>query len=84
MFVNHHISCPDPSLTLGIPEHRDPNLTSMLQQCSVPRLQVFLKGKWIDVEPLPIAFLVIPGLQLKAPPEAITETELFACFLFGK
>ncbi|KAL2556914.1 2-oxoglutarate (2OG) and Fe(II)-dependent oxygenase superfamily protein [Forsythia ovata] len=63
--VNHHIPCPDPSLTLGMPEHCDPNLISMLQQCSVPGLQVFLEGKWMGVEPLPNAFLVIPGLQLK-------------------
>lgn len=25
MSVNHHIPCPDPSLTLGMPEHCDPN-----------------------------------------------------------
>ncbi|CAI9288452.1 unnamed protein product [Lactuca saligna] len=30
--VNHHIPCPNPSLTLGMPEHCDPNLISMLQQ----------------------------------------------------
>lgn len=63
--VNHHIPCPDPCLTLGMPEHSDPNLISMIQQCSVPGLQVFLEGKWMGVEPLPNAFLVIPGLQLK-------------------
>ncbi|KAK4441595.1 Hyoscyamine 6-dioxygenase [Sesamum alatum] len=44
--VNYHIPCPNPSLTLGMPEHCDPNLISMLQQCSVPGLQVISNGKF--------------------------------------
>ncbi|KAL8528065.1 hypothetical protein ACS0TY_005764 [Phlomoides rotata] len=36
--VNHHIPCPDPSLTLGMPQHSDPNLISMLHECSIPGL----------------------------------------------
>lgn len=63
--VNYHIPCPDPSLTLGMPEHCDPNLISMLHQCAVPGLQVFKDGQWLGVEPLPDALIVIPGLQLK-------------------
>ncbi|XP_057810283.1 hyoscyamine 6-dioxygenase-like [Salvia miltiorrhiza] len=63
--VNHHIPCPDPSLTLGMPLHTDPNLITTLQQCSVPGLQVLRHHQWMDVEPNPAAFLVIPGLQLK-------------------
>lgn len=65
MSVNHHIPCPDPSLTLGMPQHSDPNLISMLQQCSVPGLQILRHHRWMNVEPTPHAFLVIPGLQLK-------------------
>ncbi|KAK4408139.1 Hyoscyamine 6-dioxygenase [Sesamum angolense] len=63
--VNHHIPCPNPSLTLGMPEHCDPNLISMLQQCPIPGLQVFHQGQWMNVDPMPNAFVVIPGLQLK-------------------
>ncbi|KAG8369247.1 hypothetical protein BUALT_Bualt15G0131700 [Buddleja alternifolia] len=63
--VNHHIPCPDPSLTLGVPVHSDPNLITCLQQCSVPGLQVLLEGQWVNVDPMPNAFLVFPGLQLK-------------------
>lgn len=63
--VNHHIPCPDPSLTLGMPEHCDPNLITVLQQCSVPGLQVFHNGEWMDIEPMLNTFLVFPGLQLK-------------------
>jgi isopenicillin N synthase-like dioxygenase len=63
--VNHHIPCPDPSLTLGMPVHCDPNLITFLHQCSVPGLQVFHQGEWMNIEPLPDALIVIPGLQLK-------------------
>uniref|UniRef100_A0A5B7BRL3 Fe2OG dioxygenase domain-containing protein n=1 Tax=Davidia involucrata TaxID=16924 RepID=A0A5B7BRL3_DAVIN len=63
--VNHHIPCPDPSLALGMPEHCDPNLISILHQCDVYGLQAFKDGQWIGVEPLPNAFVVIPGLQLR-------------------
>lgn len=63
--VNHHIPCPDPSLTLGMPQHSDPNLITLLHQCSVPGLQVLRHGQWMNVEPTPDAFVVIPGLQLK-------------------
>ncbi|XP_051142506.1 hyoscyamine 6-dioxygenase-like [Andrographis paniculata] len=65
MSVNHHIPCPDPTLTLGMPQHSDPNLITVLHQGHVPGLQVFRGGEWVDIEPLPHAFLVIPGLQLK-------------------
>lgn len=63
--INHHVPCPDPSLTIGMPEHRDPNLLSMLQQCSVPGLQVFFQGQWMNIEPMENAFFVIPGMLLK-------------------
>ncbi|XP_060185875.1 hyoscyamine 6-dioxygenase-like [Lycium barbarum] len=63
--VNHHIPCPDPSLTLGMPVHSDPNLITLLHQCDVPGLQILQDGQWIGVHPDPHAIIVIPGLQLK-------------------
>nr|XP_043611361.1 hyoscyamine 6-dioxygenase-like [Erigeron canadensis] len=63
--VNHHIPCPDPSLTLGMQAHCDPNLISILQQGNVCGLQALKDGQWIGVEPLPDSFVVIPGLQLR-------------------
>ncbi|KAL1826007.1 hypothetical protein DCAR_0314210 [Daucus carota subsp. sativus] len=65
MSINHHIPCPDPSLTLAMPEHCDPNLISMLQQCDVPGLEIYKDGQWTGVEPIPNAIVVIPGLQLR-------------------
>ncbi|GER57792.1 2-oxoglutarate (2OG) and Fe(II)-dependent oxygenase superfamily protein [Striga asiatica] len=63
--VNHHIPCPNPSLTLGMPEHTDPNLITILHQCHVPGLQVFHNGQWMNIEPTINGLIVIPGLQLK-------------------
>ncbi|KAL0390919.1 UNVERIFIED_CONTAM: Hyoscyamine 6-dioxygenase [Sesamum calycinum] len=63
--VNYHIPCPNPSLTLGMPQHCDPNLISMLHQCSVPGLQVLHRGQWMTVDPMPNAFVLNLGLQFK-------------------
>ncbi|KAH0714170.1 hypothetical protein KY284_007075 [Solanum tuberosum] len=63
--VNHHIPCPNPSLTLGMPVHSDPNLITMLQQGEVPGLQILKDGQWIGVKHIPHTLIVIPGLQLK-------------------
>ncbi|KAL8093012.1 hyoscyamine 6-dioxygenase-like [Apium graveolens] len=65
MSINYHIPCPDPSLALAMPEHCDPNLISMLQQCDVPGLEVYKDGHWTGVETIPDAIVVIPGLQLR-------------------
>ncbi|XVF21598.1 hypothetical protein REPUB_Repub12eG0103600 [Reevesia pubescens] len=63
--VNNYPPCPDPSLTLGIPRHCDPNLLSILHQGEVCGLQVFKDGEWISVEPLPNAFVINIGYQLQ-------------------
>ncbi|CAI9107651.1 OLC1v1007059C1 [Oldenlandia corymbosa var. corymbosa] len=63
--VNYHIPCPDPSLTLGMPEHFDPNIITMVHQLAIPGLQIFKDGEWLGVKTLPNAVFVIPGLQLK-------------------
>ncbi|XP_020231504.1 protein DOWNY MILDEW RESISTANCE 6-like [Cajanus cajan] len=63
--VNHYPPCPEPSLTLGIIKHSDPNLITILLQDDVCGLQVFKDGKWITVEPIPNAFVVNIGHQLQ-------------------
>ncbi|XP_076932893.1 hyoscyamine 6-dioxygenase-like [Bidens hawaiensis] len=63
--VNHHIPCPDPSLTIGMQAHSDPNLISMIHQSDVCGLQALKDGHWVGVEPIPSAFVVIPGVQLQ-------------------
>ncbi|XVE72954.1 hypothetical protein DITRI_Ditri11bG0079000 [Diplodiscus trichospermus] len=63
--VNHYPPCPDPSLTLGVSKHSDPNLITILHQGDVRGLQVLKDGEWIGVEPLRNAFVVNIGHQLQ-------------------
>ncbi|XP_062221312.1 2'-deoxymugineic-acid 2'-dioxygenase-like [Phragmites australis] len=72
MNVNHYPPCPDPSRTLGLPPHCDRNLITLLLQGSVCGLQVAYRGRWIDVDPVPGAFVVNFGHQLE-----ITTNGLF-------
>ncbi|KAK9140934.1 hypothetical protein Scep_010615 [Stephania cephalantha] len=64
MVVNHYPLCPDPSLTLGLPKHRDPNVITILTQ-DVSGLQVLKDDEWMNIEPLPHAFVVFLGLQMQ-------------------
>ncbi|KAL5705490.1 hypothetical protein ACHQM5_023788 [Ranunculus cassubicifolius] len=60
--INHYPPCPDPSLTLGLPKHSDPNLLTVLLQADISGLQVLDdEGEWISVEPIPNAFIVNLG-----------------------
>ncbi|MBA0763960.1 hypothetical protein Gotri_013350 [Gossypium trilobum] len=63
--LNHYPPCPDPSLTLGVSKHCDPNLLTILLQGDVYGLQVLKDGEWIGVEPLHNAFVVNIGHQLE-------------------
>ncbi|RXH87331.1 hypothetical protein DVH24_028831 [Malus domestica] len=64
--VNHYPPCLDPSLTLDVPKHCDPNLiTILLQEDHVNGLQVFKDGEWISVEPISQALVINIGHQLQ-------------------
>ncbi|XVF21600.1 hypothetical protein REPUB_Repub12eG0103800 [Reevesia pubescens] len=65
IIVNHYPPCPDPSLTLGISKHCDPNLLTILHQGDISGLQVFKDGEWIGVEPFHNAIVVNIGNQLQ-------------------
>jgi hypothetical protein len=64
LLVNHYPPCPDPSLTLGLANHKDPSLITILLQ-EENGLQVFKDGQWIGVEPLPHSFVVNVGYVLQ-------------------
>lgn len=64
LMVNHYPPCPDPSLTLGLANHKDPSLITILLQ-QENGLQVFKDGEWIGVEPLPHSFVVNVGYVLQ-------------------
>ena len=61
--VNHYPPCPDPSLTLGLSKHCDPNLITILHQDDVCGLQIFKDNEWVGVDPVPSAFVVNIGYQ---------------------
>ncbi|CAL0317328.1 unnamed protein product [Lupinus luteus] len=64
--AHHYPPCPNPSLTLGVVKHRDPSIiTILLQDEKVHGLQVHKDGEWIEVEPIPNAFVVNIGLLLQ-------------------
>ncbi|KAG5026494.1 hypothetical protein JHK86_022408 [Glycine max] len=66
LLAHHYPPCPEPSLTLGAPKHRDPDLaTVLLQEKDINALQVFKDGEWIVVEPIPYAFVVNISLMLQ-------------------
>ncbi|CAL5049505.1 unnamed protein product [Urochloa decumbens] len=67
MNVNHYVPCPDPSLTLGLGSHCDPNIITVLMENGVRGLQTWRRGGggWVDVEPLPGALVVNFGHQME-------------------
>ncbi|XP_058077938.1 protein DMR6-LIKE OXYGENASE 1-like [Magnolia sinica] len=65
MSINHYPKCPDPTLTLGLPKHYDPNVITLLLQGEVSGLHVFQDGEWMAVEALPNAFVVNLGYQME-------------------
>lgn len=70
MNVNHYVACPDPSLTLGIAPHCDPNVVTVLMDNGVRGLQARRRGEggggWVDVDPPPGALVVNFGHQMEA------------------
>ncbi|KAI4356025.1 hypothetical protein L6164_000079 [Bauhinia variegata] len=63
--ASYYPPCPEPSLTLGLPKHADPNIVTILLQNDVYGLQVLKDGNWIGVDPLPNAFVVNCGYELQ-------------------
>ncbi|KAK6126365.1 hypothetical protein DH2020_039890 [Rehmannia glutinosa] len=49
--------CPQPDLTVGLSDHTDPGVLTILLPNQVWGLQVLHGGKWVDVKPLPGALI---------------------------
>ena len=57
--ANYYPPCPDPELTIGLPEHNDlGSIAVLLQVEGVTGLQVIKDGKWLPVDPVPDAFVI--------------------------
>lgn len=64
--ANFYPKCPQPDLTLGISPHSDPGgITILLADDNVTGLQVRNSGRWVNVNPIPNAFIVNIGDQIQ-------------------
>lgn len=63
--LNYYPRCPEPCLAMGMHEHCDPSIINILTQGNKRGLQVLKSGKWIGVEPIPNALVVILGCTLQ-------------------
>ncbi|TKY74097.1 Flavonol synthase/flavanone 3-hydroxylase [Spatholobus suberectus] len=63
--VNLYPPCPQPHLALGLPQHSDVGLLTLLVQNGIGGLQVKHGGKWVNVNPLPNCLIVLLGDQLE-------------------
>ncbi|KAJ0987241.1 hypothetical protein J5N97_005597 [Dioscorea zingiberensis] len=72
MVCQHYPPCPEPDRTLGIVDHTDPSLLTVLIEDLIGGLQVKWEedGKevWVDVKPIPGALIINTGdiLQVEA------------------
>ncbi|KAK9682150.1 hypothetical protein RND81_10G053800 [Saponaria officinalis] len=64
--ANYYPPCPNPELTLGLRDHTDLKiLTVLVADEGVPGLQVLKGDTWFDVDPLPGALIVNVADQLQ-------------------
>lgn len=63
--ANLYPPCPQPELAMGLPQHTDHGLLTLLIQNDVGGLQLVHDGKWVKIDPIPNSFLVNTGDHLE-------------------
>ncbi|KAF8653463.1 hypothetical protein HU200_062207 [Digitaria exilis] len=74
MNVNWYPPCPNPSLTMGLVPHCDRPLLTVLSQGDVSGLQAKHRDRWINVHPVPNAFIMTNGLLHSVEHRAVTNS----------
>ncbi|KAJ7955559.1 putative 2-oxoglutarate and Fe(II)-dependent oxygenase superfamily protein [Quillaja saponaria] len=63
--ANLYPPCPQPELALGQPPHSDNTAITLLIENGIGGLQVYQRGKWVKVKPIPGSIMVNIGDQLE-------------------
>ncbi|CAM0949090.1 unnamed protein product [Alopecurus aequalis] len=58
ILCHYYPPCPEPELAVGTTRHSDAGFLTVLLQDAVGGLQVLHENRWLDVEPVPGAFIV--------------------------
>nr|UEC50075.1 flavonol synthase [Lilium cernuum] len=65
MKINYYPRCPRPDLALGVVQHTDMSVLTILVPNDVPGLQVFKDDHWFDAKYIPNALVVHIGDQIE-------------------
>lgn len=61
LLCHYYPPCPEPELAIGTSQHSDSGFLTILLQDSIGGLQIHHDGAWVDVPPVPGAFIVNIG-----------------------
>lgn len=72
---HYYPPCPQPELSIGTTEHSDNTFITVLLQDGMGGLQVRQHNKWVDVPPVPGAFVINVGSLLQVSDRTIISID---------
>ncbi|KAM7252944.1 hypothetical protein ACFE04_025562 [Oxalis oulophora] len=82
--LNLYPPCPQPEVTMGLPPHTDHGLLTILLTNEVRGLQVQHNGKWVPINPLSNAFIVIIGDHMEILTNGIYKSAIHKAMVNNK